>query len=148
MLNIIVGLDVGTTTGIAVLDTHGKLLSLTSIRNARNSEIILEILRHGHPILIACDVCNVPDRISYIARNFGTKIYRPDKVLTEQEKTILTHSFAYSTSHERDALASAIKAYRKHENALRKFNSRRIHEEHIRKVFKGNSLAMVMRETV
>ncbi len=140
------GIDAGTTTGIAVLSTSGNLIKLVSIRNAKTSEIIIEILKYGYPIIIASDVCNVPKKISFIARNLDAKLYKPEKVITELEKTSLTQKYKYESTHERDALASAIKAYRKYENLLRKLSSRKVEELHIREVFKGKSLAVARRQ--
>ena len=131
---------------MAIFDTGGELLRLISRRNARMSEIISEIIHHGHPLIIGSDVKKVPDRIRSIARNTDAKLYCPDRVITELEKTALCSGYRYRNTHERDALASGIKAYRKYENVLRKLSSRGVEPRFIREVFKGKSLARVRKE--
>lgn len=98
-------------------------------------------MAYGYPIVIGCDVVNPPKRIKYLATVFKAKLYMPVRVISEKEKTILAKNYKYTSSHERDALASGLKAYRKYENILRKLDAQKVNEEIIRQVFKGHSLA-------
>jgi len=48
--NIIVGYDPGTTVGIAILDTDGKLIEVFSQKNFSKDEVIKHISAFGRPI--------------------------------------------------------------------------------------------------
>ncbi len=58
---IIIGIDPGTTIGVAVLDTSGSLMYSASFKNAQLSEIITEVMKYGQPILVGTDKKNLPE---------------------------------------------------------------------------------------
>lgn len=124
----IVGVDPGLTVGLAALDLEGKLLYLGSMKEASRSTIIEEIIKYGKPILVASDVYPPPGAVKRIASMLNAKLYTPDKVLTVSFKNELVSEFlresenAPENSHERDALAAALRAYKHYEKKLRQID--------------------------
>jgi hypothetical protein len=108
---LIVGLDIGTTSAISVHDLKKNLLYLKSRKHLSTSNIIKQITIFGTPLLIATDKQNVPDKIRKIAASFSAKIFSPDHDLTIEEKESIVN-ISMKDSHERDALASALFAFR------------------------------------
>jgi len=121
----IVGVDPGLTVGLAVLDLEGRLLYLGSMKEASRSSVIEEIIKYGKPIVVASDVYPPPGAVKKIASMLNAKLYTPDRVLTVSFKNELVSEFlresenAPENSHERDALAAALRAYRHYEKKLR-----------------------------
>ncbi len=112
---IIVGIDVGTTTAVAIIDTKGNLIELKSKRNFKKNEILRFVSSHGKCIVIGTDVNPAPKIIESISRNLGCYLFVPRKSMKKYEKSKLTRNFKKKISnvHELDALAAAIKAYKK-----------------------------------
>ncbi len=119
LYNIILGIDPGTTTGIAVLDLMtGKILYLGSKRECGISQIIRIASRFGKISCVAADVLPVPSTVEKVAKITGSKLKYPT-VLTSattkreylQDYQDLTINHGHLNSHERDALFAALKAY-------------------------------------
>jgi predicted RNase H-like nuclease (RuvC/YqgF family) len=108
---LIVGLDIGTTTGISIHDLHKNLLYLKSRRHFSTSNIIKQIIIFGNPLVIATDKYNVPDKIKKIAASFNAKIFQPDHDLLVEEKERIVN-ISMKDNHERDALAAALFAFK------------------------------------
>ncbi|MHC1626467.1 MAG: DUF460 domain-containing protein [Methanoculleaceae archaeon] len=117
---IIVGLDPGTTTGIAALDLEGRPVHLTSGRQMAMSDIVEEIHRVGRPLVIASDVPQMPFSVEKIRRAFNAIGYVPGKPISVETKTSMTASYACTNDHERDALTAALDAYRHYRGTLEK----------------------------
>jgi predicted RNase H-like nuclease (RuvC/YqgF family) len=116
--SIIVGIDPGATTGIAVLDTRGNILYLNSTRSVDLGEILETVTSYGKPIIVAVDVRNPPEVVKRIASKMGAEVYVPSSDLSIQEKRNIAYSLVERQgidvdldSHKRDALAAAYKAY-------------------------------------
>ncbi|MHC1585882.1 MAG: DUF460 domain-containing protein [Candidatus Syntropharchaeia archaeon] len=109
---LIVGIDPGTTTGVAALDLEGKLVSLFSSRTTTLSEIIALIASLGRPLLITSDVTPAPTTVKKVKSAFNAILYEGEESLSIQEKINLTRSFHCKNDHERDALAAAIRAFK------------------------------------
>ncbi len=122
MKPICVGIDLGTTSAIAILDIEGNLIELKDKRNWKREDIISEILKYGRPILIATDVYPCPKGIEKIAKEVGALIYRPRKSLSVEEKRKLVEKWKdiIKNTHEEDALAAVKKAFNKYEEVFRK----------------------------
>jgi hypothetical protein len=116
MKPIIVGYDPGTTAAVAILDTKGNILLLKSKRGLKKSEIIDLITGIGKPLMIAGDKHPLPKNVEKLASSLGCKAYSPVKTLSVSEKEKLVYEFAgkIKDEHEKDALASAIKAFNTH----------------------------------
>ncbi|MCX9013276.1 MAG: DUF460 domain-containing protein [Candidatus Methanoperedens sp.] len=137
---IIVGIDPGTTTAVAVLTLSGEMRFVSSSRTASISDVIEMISEQGRPLIIASDVFPTPNTVEKIRRAFNAVPGSPDDVLTLEDKIELARPFEYSNAHERDAIAAAASVYRKNRNKF----------EQIRKkipqgVDADEALAMVVR---
>ncbi len=111
--HVIVGIDPGITTGIAVLDLNGRILHLASHKGIDRGAIIQEILRHGTPVMVATDVNPPPEAVKSIASKLGADLYTPPEDLSTDEKRELASRAGVKPrdSHQRDALAAALRAY-------------------------------------
>jgi len=119
---LIVGYDPGTTAALAILDTRGGLLFLESKRTFKKSEIIDEITKRGKPIIIAGDRSPLPKKLEKLASTLGCKTYHPYESLPVSEKVDLVKEYdeKIKDEHERDALASAIRAYKYYKKLFKK----------------------------
>ncbi|MCX6695376.1 MAG: DUF460 domain-containing protein, partial [Candidatus Altiarchaeota archaeon] len=120
---LIVGVDPGTTTAVAVLDFRGGVVGLHSSKDLGLSGVIEYVMGLGRPSVVACDVASPPDFVSKVASNLGAVLYSPDESLTVSEKLDITRNFDVSDAHQRDALAAALNAYSVYRNKFEKVDS-------------------------
>jgi hypothetical protein len=113
---IIVGVDPGTTTGLALLDLKGDLIKLHSSRNISISGVIEMIVKYGRPLIVATDVSPIPGTVEKIRRTFNALPGEPGESLTTVDKINLAKPYGYSNDHERDALAAAAHVIRRYKN--------------------------------
>ncbi|OPY52808.1 MAG: hypothetical protein A4E49_01761 [Methanosaeta sp. PtaU1.Bin112] len=113
---IIVGLDPGTTTGIAAINLRGELVDLISSRAMSSSDVIEWIAARGRSLLVATDVFPTPGAVEKVKRAFNAVLYSPGADIPAEEKIALGREFNYRNDHERDALAAAISAFKKYKN--------------------------------
>lgn len=144
---VIVGVDPGTTSGVAVLDVWGNLVNYTSRKNFSKDRILEFIVSNGKPLIVASDVSPPPSLVEEISSNTGTVLSDPGRDLSEERKDDLTADFGISgeDSHVKDALAAAEHARRdiasKVEDVRRRVNEARSGEyleDVIELVFKGS----------
>ncbi|MFX0061167.1 MAG: DUF460 domain-containing protein [Candidatus Hermodarchaeota archaeon] len=113
--NLIVGIDPGTTTGIAILDLNGHVLTTTSRREFSTAAILRFILEHGKAVVIASDVREpVPKTVEKLAKITVSVLISPRNPQTSQvEKRTFIAEYIHlcRDSHSRDALFAALKAY-------------------------------------
>lgn len=121
---LIVGIDPGTTIGIAAVDLDGMLLHLTSSRQMTMSDVIEELFRIGKPLIIASDVHQMPSSVEKIRRAFNAIPYTPRQDRSVEEKWEITSGYACSNDHERDALSAALDAYRSYKNKFQNIAKR------------------------
>jgi len=114
--NIIVGLDPGTTTGIAALSLSGELVDLISSRAMSSSEVIEWIAARGRPLVVATDVYPTPGGVEKVKRAFNAVLFSPCADIPAEEKIALGKEFGYKNDHQRDALAAASSAFKKYRN--------------------------------
>lgn len=117
---IIVGIDPGTTSAVAVLSLKGKLIGLESRRDFGKNYIIKYISSMGSPIILATDKALAPSLVVKISSNFNSVLFSPKDDLKYREKTEITKDFKTKNSHQMDALAAALYAYSRHEDNLKK----------------------------
>ncbi len=151
---LIVGIDPGFTTGLAILNLKGELLFLESLKGAGKKVIIKKISHYGEPILISSDVTPTPKLIRKIAPIFNSTIFNPLKNLSITEKKDLVRHYIKkeqiinldeikrSDIHSQDALAAAFKAYKRYKNKFEKI------EETIRKWSSEYTIQQVKTEVV
>lgn len=157
---VIVGIDPGVSTGIAVIDLNGIPLFLYSSKNIDRKDVVNMILSIGSPVIIATDVTEVPDTVKKLAATVNAQLFVPQRNLSTTEKveivSLLTKKYPWlnvEDSHERDALAAAYKAYqgledkfRQIEKNLRKYGIS-LDEDKIKvAIIKGKTLAEAIEE--
>jgi len=109
---LIVGIDPGTTVGIAALDLNGELIKMHSSRQMNMGNVIEFLYEIGKPIIIATDVSPIPFSVEKIRRSFQAVPYIPRQDISVETKYELAGKFSYANDHERDALSAAIEASR------------------------------------
>lgn len=126
---LIIGIDPGTTTGLAILNIHGKPLLIHSEREFSTRKIIRQIMKYGKPVLFACDVPSSHKMVEKIANSFDVPVSSAKKAISVSEKNQIAHEFqaSYNLSindtHQRDALVAALKAHNELKNKLEKIET-------------------------
>lgn len=145
--NLIVGIDPGTTTGVAILDLKGNILSVMNKREMKKSEIIKHILKFGQPLIISSDVTSVPKAVKKVASQMDARIYSPEETFLVKDKKKLTKDYSdlFKDRHGTDALAASLKAWKgnrsfflKVEKELKRRDALDIYEDVVMRLFKGN----------
>ncbi|MEM0217229.1 MAG: DUF460 domain-containing protein [Candidatus Nezhaarchaeales archaeon] len=114
---VIVGLDPGIVTGVAVVDLCGNLLFVGSGLALDRVTIVETVTKFGNPIVIASDVRRAPVIVEKIASLLDCAVYSPPRDLSVDEKRrmiqehITDFKNVIKNSHQRDAVAAALKAY-------------------------------------
>lgn len=118
----IVGIDPGTTTGVAVLSLEGELVAWSSKKEFSRSQVSEFIISHGKPVLIATDVSPAPSFAQKISSTFGAQLYEPNEDLGQAEKEAIASDYDTEAmdTHAKDALAAAVKAFRHHHDLIQK----------------------------
>ena len=114
--HVLLGVDPGTTTAVAVVGLDGEVLDLLSTRTADTSEVIEWVVERGRPVVVAADVTPMPETVEKLRRSFDAAGWTPDRDLPVDEKQHRTREEGYDNDHERDALAAALSAYDDHED--------------------------------
>jgi predicted RNase H-like nuclease (RuvC/YqgF family) len=122
---VIVGIDPGIETGVAIVDLSLKQCYTFSSREFDKLSIINKVYAIGTPVLIATDKNPSPDTVKKIASILGLQLYVPQRSLTVKDKEELINwvlkrgiAIEIKTTHERDALAAALRAYKAFEKKL------------------------------
>ncbi|MBN1763216.1 MAG: DUF460 domain-containing protein [Methanomicrobia archaeon] len=110
----IVGIDPGTTVGIAMIDLRGKLVEVFSAKNYSISDAIAWIAARGRPLIVASDVTPTPAMVKKISSVFASPVHDLGESLSTDEKIALTkgEDYEYKNAHERDALAACVNAFK------------------------------------
>ena len=114
---LIVGVDPGTTLGLAALDLDGRPLLLTSGKNFSKGKVLELLLETGSTAVIASDRVVPPHLISELASSLGATIYLPSQEASPVEKERLVEEASkklgvqVSDRHQSAALYAALKAY-------------------------------------
>ncbi len=141
---LIVGIDPGTTTGLAVLSLEGKVLEINSWRDISLNDLIEKILEIGNPILVSTDVAPAPDTVKKLSTKLNAELWKPDKSLSKEEKREITKNYDTENHHQLDALAATLKSFRYVDSKIRNINKRSPEDLENKKlinlVIKGKSL--------
>ncbi len=127
---LIVGIDPGTTTGVAVFDLSGNLLLIKSGKNLSKSDISRIISEAGNPIIVSSDINPIPRAVEKIAISFSARLIEPGETFSRKEKHetakdyMRLHGKAWKNRHERDALVSGIYAYKQVRQMVERINSK------------------------
>jgi len=89
-------------------------LGITSIREARRSDLIKYVIGFGKPVIIASDVNPLPKMIDRMSAALGSRVFYPEFSLTNEEKEKIIGDFKeqIKNSHQKDALAAGLKAFK------------------------------------
>ena len=120
---LILGIDPGTTTAYAVLDIDGDLIEIKSKKEYSFSSLISDVIKHGKILLIGTDVKEIPYFVKKISQKVGSRIISPDYNIKVEEKKELTKEYKTYNDHERDALASAIIAFKRKRSLFSKIEN-------------------------
>ena len=119
--SVILGIDPGTTTALAVVDLDGKLLEVFSSRNFSFSKV-LSFTTNYDIAIVASDVAPAPKFVEKVSSSLNSVLFAPAQTLSVADKVaIVNEKFSrssYANPHERDALAAAAKAYSNCRNTL------------------------------
>lgn len=112
---VIIGIDPGTTIGLAVIDLNGELCDVLSSRNFSQRDVLSYLFKYRPVLVVASDVAPAPKLVERVSSSLNAVLYTPPRTLSVAEKKGLVDSRftrdSYANSHERDALAAALKAY-------------------------------------
>ncbi|MCG2864866.1 MAG: DUF460 domain-containing protein [Vulcanisaeta sp.] len=114
---LIVGIDPGIVTGLAILDMNGNVLTLHSGKNLSRRHVLRIVYQYGTPILVAVDTAKPSDYAKKLAAMIGAVLYYPDKDLSISEKSEIVvkvsreQGIVVKDPHMRDALAAAYKSF-------------------------------------
>jgi predicted RNase H-like nuclease (RuvC/YqgF family) len=112
--HVVVGVDPGTTTAVAVVGLDGEVLDVVSTRTADAAEITEWIVERGRPIIVGADVTPMPETVEKLRRSFDAAAWTPERDLPVDVKQHRTREEGYDNDHERDAMAAALGAYDAH----------------------------------
>jgi len=115
---LIVGVDPGIETGLAILTVFGKPVLITSGRSISRNQLVETITSYGIPLMIATDVNPPSLYVKKLASSLNSILYTPPRDMTVAEKRRVVREFLEGgeegvkvlNSHQRDALAAALKA--------------------------------------
>jgi predicted RNase H-like nuclease (RuvC/YqgF family) len=119
---LIIGVDPGTTCGVAILTLDASPLYLKSRKGLTRGEITRTAMEYGDPLLVAADVTPAPAFVKKLANMLNAVLFVPESVMEASEKREITRLYAENhqvnlrNSHARDALAAAIKAFQHYKN--------------------------------
>ncbi|WP_369684389.1 DUF460 domain-containing protein [Haloarchaeobius sp. HME9146] len=114
--HVIVGVDPGTTTAVAIVGLDGQVLDVLSTRTADMAAVIEWVVERGRPVIVAADVTPMPNTVQRVRTSFDAVGWEPTSDLPVDEKQHRTRETGYDNDHERDALAAALFAYDDHED--------------------------------
>ena len=122
--HVVVGIDPGTTTAIALCDLDGHVLDVHSTRTADTAAVIEWVIERGRPVVVAADVTPMPEAVEKIRRSFEAAPWEPQTDLPVDEKQHRTRDHGYDNDHERDALAAALFAHDDHADQFERISAR------------------------
>ena len=146
----IVGIDPGTTIGVAMLDLDGRPIDVFSSKNYSVSDVVARIISLGKPLIVASDVTPTPSMVKRISSIFSSLVPELDESLSLEEKITLTKGagYEYKNAHERDALAAcvnALKRYKKKFSQVQKKTPAGVDVEEVKaQVVKGVSISVAI----
>ena len=126
---LIVGIDPGTTIGIACHTLYSQKITLFSARNITTAACIERILSCGYPVILGTDKAKVPGKVHEIASRLAIRVASPaaDLRMAEKKALVSETDVQPANTHERDALAAARYAYNNYRGYLRKIAKHTAH---------------------
>ena len=127
---LIVGVDPGTTTAVALLDLEGNVVLTRSKKGFSLPELREFVLQYGTPLLVCNDASPVQKAAARIAASFEAKTFFPAEPVSRREKRLLLkeyrekHNIVLENEHERDATFSAILAWLAYRDVFERVDNR------------------------
>jgi len=115
---LVIGIDPGTTCGLAVLDLDSRPILIESSKGTTRETVIHKISEAGDAIIVASDVSPPPDFVRKVASSLNAIIFAPEAAIESTEKHLIVQDYAAQHGiksldpHSHDALAAALKAFR------------------------------------
>jgi uncharacterized protein len=122
-LHLIVGVDPGTTTGLASVDFNGRVVDLFSSKDLGLDRAIEHLVSLGSASVLATDVSPAPGFVLRMASKLGAVVYAPPESTLVLDKIAITRSHRTEDAHQRDSLAAALIAYGAYRNKFAKIDS-------------------------
>ncbi len=122
--HVVVGIDPGTTTAVAIVSLEGEILDVWSSRTSDSADVIEWIVERGRPIIVAADVTPMPETVEKFRRSFDAAGWTPERDLPIDEKQHRTREDPYDDDHQRDAMAAALFAVDAHEDQFERIASK------------------------
>lgn len=122
---LIVGVDPGIAVGVSAIDIYGRPVILMKRKSMDREDVIEVLLKYGTPVVISTDVNPVPDTVKKIASQLGVRLYIPERTMSVEDKMRLVQEYSerykvkVESTHIRDSLAAAIRAYNDMEKKIR-----------------------------
>jgi predicted RNase H-like nuclease (RuvC/YqgF family) len=120
---LIVGVDPGTTKGVAALDFKGNVVGLLSGKEMGLDAVLSYLIGLGTVSVVATDVCPAPDFVLKVASQLGAIVYVPAESAKVVEKMEATKHYSVDDTHQRDALSAALIAFASYKNKFIKIDS-------------------------
>lgn len=124
---LIVGIDPGITTGVAIVNLQGKILSIYSRKNLSKGKFVTDLGNYGSPVAICADVSPPPQFVSKVAATYNAQTFSPKSLLSQFDKRELVRKWVPNeklNSHERDALSAVINTYNRFEPLFTKIDKK------------------------
>lgn len=121
---LFVGIDPGTTVGIAAVTLDGEPVLVKSSRTMAMPDVIEALYTAGRPLVVATDVHPMPASVERIRRAFSAIGFTPKADRTVEEKKVLCGEIPYGNDHERDSLSAAMDAFRAYQPKFRNIAKR------------------------
>lgn len=118
-MKLIVGVDPGIITGLAISDISSDFCRCTSMKDITLAKMHEFIMQYGEPIVVATDVKKVPGKVRKVSSTFNARLFLPKEDISVEEKMEMTKGLT-ENSHERDALAAALFAKKHYEGLVKK----------------------------
>jgi predicted RNase H-like nuclease (RuvC/YqgF family) len=112
MPKLVVGIDPGTRSGLAVVELISGKIRSTGTTTTKTT-LIEAATKYGTPVVIATDRARPPRMVRKLASTFGARLIIPSHDLSKVEKERLTFGYRCGSRHERDALAAALAGRRR-----------------------------------
>lgn len=110
---LLLGIDPGSTIGYSILDINGNLIEMDSSKTLSLSALRLNTISYGKVVLVSTDKNPPPKFAIALSNSLGARLFYPKYDLKIEEKKELIKDHKTKNSHQRDALSSAILAYKK-----------------------------------
>lgn len=121
-MNLILGIDPGTTKAYAAINFKGRIIKISSSKSLTASRIVSEATKLGKVVVVATDRKKSPNFVENIGVKLGAILIKPKEDLKAKEKLRIRKRYRVSKKHSGDALSAALYAHKKLKPLLKKIN--------------------------